>query len=153
MQLWPWVWSCWWMLYRSCRWVGCFIINHRIGCKVAKAKICLPETSQCWWVAGEVVFLGTARPVEYYLNNYIATGDPHRELGNRVVLLKARNCAKPASAITAIRDATRGGLAQAKWLLEECIAGSRVELETLSGPAAEQLVKFLATIGIEAERR
>ena len=101
---------------------------------------------------GKIISTGTADPIESYINNYLETGNPHRQLGVRVQINNWQTGARAVPAIKAVQKLSNLGLAKAKLLIEDCLAGNSPTLETHSDDASEELVKTLAIYGFSALR-
>ena len=102
---------------------------------------------------GRLLELGTALGVEHYLDAYIRFGDPHAVAGSRLAILGSFR--KDRNAIAAIREiqvVSGFGLARAKALVDEGIAGKRPEIECHSAEAAAELAALLESNGIRAEQ-
>jgi len=78
---------------------------------------------------GSLHVLGTGQWVEYYVENYIRFGDPHKTAGSKVQLVSRCFSVQTIDAIRCVRDHTAIGLTGAKLLVEECISGGSPSVE------------------------
>ena len=95
----------------------------------------------------EIHILGSGFPVEYYIENYVACGDPFKKLGKRIKLLGRRDGAQKFKAVQAIRRSTDLSLANAKSAIDECLAGRSNVIMCPSEVGAEKLVEQLDALG------
>ena len=97
--------------------------------------------------------LGTAYPVEYYINNYIEFGDPHAEASRQIELFSHDDQnIRPIEAIKLIRSECGIGLEKARIAFEDCVSDGSPILELENPDAAQQMVISLKTCGILAKR-
>jgi hypothetical protein len=94
--------------------------------------------------------LGTAHPVEHYVENYEATGNPHTEPGRTVALLGGSKGANQTSATVAVRDNTNLGLSDAKAVIEGCTKSAVHHAVARDMESAARLVAVLAVNGFRA---
>jgi len=137
-HLWGWV-----FYYQA----NAFLVTGRLGGALAGNAPLIVERS-----TGRVIPLGTARPTSYYIANYLATGDPHREPGNVVCVCGWEVGASALAAILAIRSATGSSLRTAKKQVEACLSGAQVAVVSRDSAAAVQLVQALSGCGFSARQ-
>jgi len=101
---------------------------------------------------GNIFATGTARDTEFYIQNYIATGDPHRGLGKNITLEAYNTGAKTIPAIKAIRTYSNLGLSDAKLAIDECLSGQNFEIQLPSIDKAMLLISELEKHGFKAKR-
>ncbi len=89
--------------------------------------------------AGNVLLTGTAYPIEKYIDNYLATGDPHGRLGRQIQLAGYNYGARKIDATKAIREHVGMGLGDAKQIVDECLEGTTCVLTAKSDDDAAAL--------------
>ncbi len=102
--------------------------------------------------SGAIVETGTANPLDYYIENYRQTGDPHGQLGCEVQLLGYNYGANKIAATKAIREHTPFQLKESKDCVEACMEGKVVVLDANSLWDAAALVTALRSSLFAAER-
>jgi hypothetical protein len=98
----------------------------------------------------ELHVLGTALPVEFYVESYLSCGDPFKVLGASVELLSWREGAQKNAAIREIRRDTKLSLAEAKLAVDSCLSGHSYLIKCVSERDAGDLVECLRTLGFVA---
>jgi hypothetical protein len=102
---------------------------------------------------GAVTTLGTAFPIEHYVERHIEFGDPHAVPSGKVELLGHKSeLIRPPEIIKKIRSDCGIGLGEASWIFQECIAGRPQTLEMENADLAQALVRDLGFLGILAKR-
>lgn len=102
--------------------------------------------------SGNVLETGTAYAIQHYIDNYLATGDPHGSLGHDVRLSGYNYGARKIDATKAIREHLGIGLGDAKQIVENCLDGASVVLTAKSGEDAVSLETELKAALFVAER-
>jgi hypothetical protein len=102
--------------------------------------------------SGAIVETGTANSLEYYIENYRQTGDPHGQLGCRIQLLGYNYGANKIAATKAIREHTPFQLKESKDCVEACMEGKVVVLTAKSYADAASLLAALRSSLFAAER-
>ena len=100
----------------------------------------------------EALVLGSGLPVEIYVENYLACGDPFKFLGARVRLLRWKVGAQKIQATRAIRRRTGVSLGKAKSHVDECLAGNATEIVCPSADIAAALIDDLEALGFCGEQ-
>jgi hypothetical protein len=100
---------------------------------------------------GELHVTGTAEPVEFYIERYQKTGDPYGELGTSVSLQGGKADVELMEAIKLLRRHTELNLVQAKRCIEDCLAGTTVQVEAVDCSAATDLALDLGALGFVVE--
>lgn len=103
--------------------------------------------------SGDAMVLGSGLPVEAYVENYLACGDPFKFLGRTVELYGWETGARKIEAIKIIRLHTGLGLAKAKQCVDGCLDGKNTILECPSSEEAAALTKDLCVVGFSAEQQ
>ncbi len=95
----------------------------------------------------DALILGSGLPTEYYVENYLACGDPFKFLGKRIELSGWRKGAQKIEAIRAIRQTTGLSLADAKLHVDECLDRKIAVVNCPSVNSATALVNQLTALG------
>lgn len=101
---------------------------------------------------GTLFVLGTAYPLDFYIQNYERFGDPHKVASSKVELTSRGKSVQSIEAIRCVRDYTGMGLADAKSTVEKCIAGEEPFVECRSSEDASRFVDDLARLGYIANQ-
>ncbi len=96
--------------------------------------------------------LGTAQPVEYYVENYLKFGDPFKVFGSRIALIGWIKGANKVEAIRAIRNNTDFGLNETKNIVDMCLSGVSQEIDCSSVFDASQLALELRKLNFQAKQ-
>jgi len=96
--------------------------------------------------------IGTARPIQYYINNFRITGDPHIEPSEIVKISAWRPGAQTVSAITLLRELTDNGLARSKKFIDTVLDGREIIISPRHGVTADEICTKLDSIGFIAEK-
>jgi hypothetical protein len=94
-----------------------------------------------------VVGTGTARTVEFYVQNYELTGDPYARPGSRVVFESANPGADIIAAVRLLREFSEWSIGDIKAALDAVIEGKSIVVQAESISAAETLCSKLGSIG------
>jgi|CXWL01.1.fsa_nt_gi ribosomal protein L7/L12 len=101
---------------------------------------------------GKIHTLGTARPVSWYVANFVVSGDPHAEPGCVVELESWDKGAAVVSAIQAVRNSSGLGLLESKRVVEGVLNGQKQQVTAVSREAADELVGGLLNFGFRSRR-
>lgn len=102
---------------------------------------------------GESFALGTAYPIQFYVENFIAFGDPHKVSGPHVELTGWQEGARKTDAIHAVKSCSGVGLGDAKAAIGSCLDGDRITLICTSSDEATRLVGELRSLGFIAKQK
>lgn len=102
---------------------------------------------------GRLFVTGTARPIEYYIRNFEATGNPHERLGREVEVTGLGPDAQrgPAARVLGHRSALT--LVEAKRGLDRVASGRVLRAMTESPEVAQTLCGELNGLGVLARQR
>ena len=96
---------------------------------------------------GRVLVTGTAHETEFYLQNYEATGDPHRRPGHEVELVALSGTADRIAVAKLVARCCSLGIGDAKRGLDAVAAGAPFRVHAPALSAARQLCADLAELG------
>lgn len=111
---------------------------------VGNAPILLEGTT------GRMLFLGTAEPLETYIDAYRRTGDPHARPSRFVRIEGWREGANTVAAIRAVHHYSGARLPDAKHGIESAMDGSVFEVDVGTVESAAKLVRELEACGFVA---
>jgi hypothetical protein len=100
---------------------------------------------------GRVLCLGTAHPIEHYLSNYEATGDPHSRLGRTVRLEGGRREQRRHAIRALMRDATLPAAGAAS-MVDDSLCGHACCVVLPSERQAIEFVNLMTELGFSARR-
>ncbi|GAB2870771.1 hypothetical protein GCM10027093_03100 [Paraburkholderia jirisanensis] len=100
---------------------------------------------------GQAVFISYQRPIAESIDAYRACGNPNASEQPQIRLTGWSAGANKVRAIELIRQHSRLGLADAKRVVDRCLALSEATVITMDVPSAKQLVFALAEIGFLGE--
>jgi hypothetical protein len=103
-------------------------------------------------LSGRLWTLGTARSVEFYLDNFRRSGDPHARPARTVSLLGWQRGASMIQAIAILRKFTDLSLSQAKSKLDARLNGEKVQVVASSPEKARELATELEACGFSARQ-
>ena len=101
---------------------------------------------------GMVHETGTADPIEYYIENFEATGDPYGKPGNGLVIYSAGSNYDLMSATKLLHRQCAMGLMDARQQLQSVIDGNSIELQASDPKAAKELCDCLLEAGFNVSR-
>lgn len=96
---------------------------------------------------GSLHVTGTARRVEYYVQNYLDTGDAHVEAVPVLVLSGRKEGAKKVSATQLLNRQTNLGLKRSKQCIDHALEGVATRLQLSDFDEAERLRASLDELG------
>lgn len=117
--------------------------NHAIG---GNAPLLVERHS------GRVFLTGTAKTIDTYVQRYLETGDPNGKISRRVLLSIAEVFPDKRLTIQAIRDICGLSMFGAKHLVDRCMFGDSVTIDTPDPDAASILISRLQSLGWSAKR-
>ncbi|WP_337660104.1 YrhB domain-containing protein [Anderseniella sp. Alg231-50] len=101
---------------------------------------------------GNLICLGTAYPTEFYVENYLLTGDPHRGAGPSLTLDGWREGVQKVEATKVIKVGANMGLKEAKSVVDQCLDGSRPNVRCEDVASADVLATRLNELGFDVSR-
>ena len=101
---------------------------------------------------GKLLDTGTAHPVEFYLNNYEATGDPHRRLGREIEINSTTGSRQSATAAKLLSRAASISLGEAKRGLDSVAPNNPFQIALPSPERALELCGALEPLGFVARQ-
>jgi len=101
---------------------------------------------------GSLLETGTAYELEHYIERYRQYGHPHAEGGTLVLLAGCDYGAGKVAGTKLVRDYTGVGLADAKRVIEQCLAGEYVTVEAKTCGQASALCAELRAVNFNAEQ-
>jgi hypothetical protein len=102
---------------------------------------------------GTMHVTGTADPVEFYIENYELTGDPHTCPGRRVVISASETGADVIAAVKLLREFSELSVGQAKRALDAVAEGKSFVVQTESSSAAQSLCCKLGPLGFNCHQQ
>ena len=100
----------------------------------------------------KALVLGSALPIEFYVESYLACGDPFMFPGERVELSSWLDGAQKNEATRVIRRRTGMGLAEAKSHIDACLDGNTTIMRCPSVDIAAALVEELEALGFRGRQ-
>ena len=101
---------------------------------------------------GTVYETGTADPIEFYIDNFEATGDPYGRPGNGIAILSAQESHDLMAATKLLHRDCALGLMDARKRLQSVIDGDIVELLAADPETAKLLCDQLCDAGFNTTR-
>ena len=101
-------------------------------------------------VTGRLIGFGSGLPAEFYLENYLAHGDPYLKAGQVVRLVGLSPEVARLDIMKALRSRTGMSVARVKAVVEACLAGQNPEIECQSAQVAADLVTELTRLSVDA---
>jgi hypothetical protein len=101
---------------------------------------------------GQLLDTGTARPIEFYLSNYEATGDPHKRPGRRIEIDSTTGSIQSAAAAKLVSKAASISLGEAKRGLDSVAASDPFQIALPSPERAFELCSALEPLGFVARQ-
>lgn len=136
-----------WVIYWQSR---SYLETEDIGCMLAgNAPILVDESDK------SLHYTGTAYSSDYYVQNYLDTGDIHTEAIPAVLLSGWKTGAKKTEATRLINRSSSLGLAKSKTCIDKAIEGIPTSIQTETFQNAEKLATGLQSLNWKAtvERR
>lgn len=100
---------------------------------------------------GKIHVTGTARGMDYYIQNFRVTGDPHIEPVAAVKIMGWSASARKVSAVTLLKENTTLGLTDAKSVIDTVLEGGEAEIVPCKGVETRELCAKLAGAGFTAK--
>jgi hypothetical protein len=135
----PWGWV---FFYTSRKWHETRDVRYALA---GNAPLIVDKTQ------GDIYVTGTAYPIAYYIANYERHGDPHVIEIPAVRMTGWRQGALAISAITLVREHSGLGLADAKKIVESCLAYQPTVVTVADVQIAKSLIVALDAVGFSAE--
>ena len=101
---------------------------------------------------GQVHETGTADPIEFYIDNFEATGDPYGRPGNRFIIDSVEPGYDLMAATKLVHRQCAIGLMDAKQRLQSVVDGGSVKLQASDPQAARALCGQLCEVGFMVTR-
>lgn len=102
--------------------------------------------------AASIHVLGTGMPIEFYVENYLACGDPFKVPSRGVELIGEGDKDCKVAAIRAVCKETGFSLGQAKRVVDWTLSGERITVDCITEDGAANLVEKLNQLGFPAEQ-
>ena len=102
--------------------------------------------------SGQLLETGTARPIDFYLLNYEATGDPNMRPGRVVGLSSSSDGPDRMAAARLIARTTSLSIGAAKRGVEQAVGGQSLEVDAGSLENASSLCAALGELGFSASQ-